>query len=117
MRVDQSDPGPTPARGRGLLPLQPPPHLGPEHQRPEEMVHDLCLQLQVSAGIRVSGLNNQKNIVRNNNPVFSHHHPQYHPLEKVDNQAILDCSNKVSSVDKDYFNPENDFSVKDKINP
>ena len=48
MRVDQSDPGPTPARGRGLLPLQPPPHLGPEHERPEEMVHDLCLQLQVS---------------------------------------------------------------------
>ena len=38
-------------------------------------------------------------------------------MEKVDNQAILDCSTKVSSVDKDYFNPENDFSVKDKINP
>ena len=56
-------------------------------------------------------------IVRNNNPLFSHHHPQYHPLQKVDKDAVLRCNNTVSSQDKDYLNPTNDVSVKEKINP
>ena len=73
----------------------------------------LDIEVDQSGSVRVF----IRNIVRKNNPVFSHHHPQYHPLEKVDNQAILDCSNRVSTRAKDYFNPENDFSVKDKINP
>ena len=58
-----------------------------------------------------------RNIFRNNNPVFSHHHPRYHPLQKVERDAVLRCDNTLSTVDKDYFDPNNDFSVKDKINP
>ena len=56
-------------------------------------------------------------MLRNNNPVLSHHHPQYHALEKVERDAVMTCDNTVSTVHKEYFDPSNDFSVKDKINP
>jgi len=51
---------------------------------------------------------------RDNDPVFSHHHPNYHPLTKVDNGAIIRCTNTKSKIDKEYLNPLNDFSVNDK---
>lgn len=53
-------------------------------------------------------------IFRDNDPVFSHHHPNYHPLTKVDNGAIIRCTNTKSKIDKEYLNPLNDFSVNDK---
>ena len=54
---------------------------------------------------------------KKNNPVWQHHHPQYHPLEKVDNSMILQCSNGISTVDKGYFHPKDDVSIRQKINP
>merc|ERR1711872_581598 len=54
---------------------------------------------------------------RKNNPVWDHHHPKYHPLEKVENEELMKCEQRVSTVDKGYFNPENDLSIKERINP
>ena len=54
---------------------------------------------------------------RMNNPVREHHLSQYHPLDKVKNSSIMDCTNRVSSVDKGYFHPKDDASIREKINP
>jgi len=54
---------------------------------------------------------------KKNNPVWQHHHPKYHRLEKVDNSMILQCSNVISTVDKGYFHPKDDVSIQQKINP
>ena len=52
-----------------------------------------------------------------NNPVWDHHHPKYHPLHKVANSMILECQNRISTVDKGYFHPRDDVSIREKINP
>ncbi|KAL3870586.1 hypothetical protein ACJMK2_038636 [Sinanodonta woodiana] len=41
-----------------------------------------------------------------NNPVIKHDHPQYTPLHKVKNSAILECSNFDDLSGKDFFNFE-----------
>jgi len=46
-----------------------------------------------------------------------HHHPRYHPLVKVEDSALMDCNNLRSTTDKWYFNPEEDVSIRPKINP
>jgi len=54
---------------------------------------------------------------RKNNPTKEHHHPQYHPLVKVEDSALMTCNNLRSTTDKWYFNPEEDVSIRQKINP
>merc|ERR1719167_776254 len=54
---------------------------------------------------------------RKNNPTKEHHHPLYHPLVKVEDSALMKCNNLRSTTDKWYFNPEEDVSIRPKINP
>jgi len=54
--------------------------------------------------------------MRRNNPVYKHHYPQYNPLRKVKNSKIMECEETVSSIKKEYFNPKDDCSIKEKEN-
>merc|ERR1712156_1095450 len=54
--------------------------------------------------------------MRRNNPVYEHHYPQYNPLRKVKNSKIMECEKIVSSIKKEYFNPKDDCSIKEKEN-
>ncbi|XP_078660968.1 L-proline trans-4-hydroxylase-like isoform X1 [Branchiostoma floridae x Branchiostoma belcheri] len=46
-----------------------------------------------------------------NNPVYKHHHPQYTPLSKLPNTAILECSTVTDITGKDFFSLDRDFSL------
>lgn len=47
-----------------------------------------------------------------NNPVYKHHHPQYTPLDKMPNSAIMKCSTDTDMAGKDFFKgPSGDFSL------
>lgn len=46
-----------------------------------------------------------------NDPVIVHHHPQYTPLHKVPNSAILDCTNFTDMTGKDFMDPKNDKTI------
>ena len=54
----------------------------------------------------ISAYNNKAN-----NPLRKHHFAQYHPLNKVQDSAIIKCSNKKSTIVKQYFNPQDDKSI------
>jgi len=54
---------------------------------------------------------------RSNSPEEEHHHPLYHPLDKVEDAALLACTTMESTVDKWYFDPEEDISIRPKIAP
>ena len=46
---------------------------------------------------------------KKNNPVYQHHHPFYHPLNMVENKAILGGSTQESSsVDKAFLDPNHE---------
>jgi len=47
---------------------------------------------------------------RSNDPIFQHHHPNYHPLNIVDNSEILKCERYDSTEEKRWANPERDTS-------
>ncbi|XP_035683652.1 ectoine dioxygenase-like [Branchiostoma floridae] len=47
-----------------------------------------------------------------NNPVYVHHHPQYTPLHKVPNDAILTCENFTDLSGKDFMDPAVDKTIK-----
>ncbi|CAH1271962.1 PHYHD1 [Branchiostoma lanceolatum] len=47
-----------------------------------------------------------------NNPVYVHHHPQYTPLHKVPNDAILKCENFTDMSGKEFVDPSMDKTVK-----
>ena len=50
---------------------------------------------------------------KKNNPKIKHHHPLYHPLKIIANEAILNCDSLVNSkTDKDFMDPKNDVSAK-----
>ncbi|CAH1241570.1 PHYH [Branchiostoma lanceolatum] len=46
-----------------------------------------------------------------NNPVYRHHHPQYTPLSKLPNSAIMECSTATDLTGKDFFSLDKDFSL------
>ena len=48
---------------------------------------------------------------KKNNPTKKHHHPQFHPLKMVPNQAIMDCNVIDSTEDKWFNNPTKDLSA------
>ena len=45
-----------------------------------------------------------------NNPTMVHHCPQYNPLHKVENSAIMQCGKVNSIVDKVFMDPAADKS-------
>lgn len=47
-----------------------------------------------------------------NNPYLPHHHPQYTPLHKVPNGAIIECSCVTDMSGKDFMKNTDDVSVK-----
>ena len=50
---------------------------------------------------------------KKNNPKIQHHHPLYHPLKIVENDAILKSDPLVNSkIDKDFMDPKSDVSAK-----
>ena len=50
---------------------------------------------------------------RKNEPAYKHHHPFYHPLNMVPDENILSCDPKMlSSINKDFMNPNRDQSAK-----
>ena len=50
---------------------------------------------------------------KKNNSKIKHHHPFYHPLKIIANEAILKCDPLVNSkADKDFLDPKNDVSAK-----
>ena len=50
---------------------------------------------------------------KRNNPLYKHHHSQYHPLEMVSNQAIIKCDPAArSTVEKWYMDPKTDVSAR-----
>ncbi|RUS92236.1 hypothetical protein EGW08_000089, partial [Elysia chlorotica] len=46
--------------------------------------------------------------LKSNNPVYEHHHPQYTPLEKVPNTAILECPDCDDLSEKQFNIPGED---------
>ena len=53
---------------------------------------------------------------KRNNPVYQHHHPFYHPLNIVPNEAILASeASVVSSINKSFLDPKTDQSAKKNI--
>ncbi|GFR75246.1 ectoine hydroxylase [Elysia marginata] len=51
---------------------------------------------------------------KSNNPVFKHHHPQYTPLNKVRDTAILECQNLDDLSGKMFNVPGEDKTVNAK---
>jgi len=49
-----------------------------------------------------------------NNPVIEHHHPQYTPLEKVPDSALLETGMKLTSDGSSYLNPDHDSTIEHK---
>jgi len=47
-----------------------------------------------------------------NNPVIEHHHPQYTPLSKVPDSALLEMGMKFSEEERSYLNPDDDKTIK-----
>ncbi|XP_069183397.1 L-proline trans-4-hydroxylase-like [Procambarus clarkii] len=52
---------------------------------------------------------------RANNPYKVHHHPQYTPLIKVEDSALLECENLEDLEGKWFMSPEEDRSVTRKL--
>nr|XP_053641649.1 uncharacterized protein LOC128695181 [Cherax quadricarinatus] len=52
---------------------------------------------------------------RSNNPYKQHHHPQYTPLKKVEDSALLQCEVVEDLDDKWFMKPEEDHSVTRKL--
>lgn len=50
-----------------------------------------------------------------NDPVYKHHHPNYTPLHKVPNSAILECTNFADFSGKDFMDPSQDKTVKAQL--
>jgi len=48
---------------------------------------------------------------KDNNPLYPHHHPQYTPMEKVPDSAILACENFDDLSGKEFNVPEEDKTV------
>ena len=46
-----------------------------------------------------------------NNPIMEHHHPQYTPLEKVPDSALLETGMKLTSDKSNYLNPDHDSTI------
>jgi len=49
---------------------------------------------------------------RINNPMKEHHHASYNPLVKVEDSALMECTTLKSTIEKTYFKPEEDMSIK-----
>lgn len=49
---------------------------------------------------------------KSNNPVKKHHHPGYHKLTKVPNNAIIECENYYEPEGKDFVDPSTDETVR-----
>ncbi|XP_052790490.1 L-proline trans-4-hydroxylase-like isoform X1 [Mya arenaria] len=49
---------------------------------------------------------------RSNNPVKKHHHPFYHKLDKVGNNALRECENYCEPEGKEFVDPATDETVK-----
>lgn len=47
-----------------------------------------------------------------NDPVYKHHHPNYTPLSKVPNSAILECTNFTDFTGKEFMDPTKDATVR-----
>lgn len=52
--------------------------------------------------------------LKSNNPVYEHHHPQYTPLHKVPDTAIMECQNFDDLSGKIFNVPEEDRTVNAK---
>lgn len=50
-----------------------------------------------------------------NDPVYKHHHPNYTPLHKVPNSAILECTNFNDFTGKEFMDPKGDKTVRAKM--
>ncbi|GAB1599221.1 uncharacterized protein LOC115217558 [Argonauta hians] len=50
--------------------------------------------------------------LRDNNPVYVHHHPQYSYLEKVPDSALKECENYTDMSGKKFLNPSIDKTVR-----
>uniref|UniRef100_A0A0L8HH92 Uncharacterized protein n=2 Tax=Octopus bimaculoides TaxID=37653 RepID=A0A0L8HH92_OCTBM len=50
--------------------------------------------------------------LRDNDPVYVHHHPQYSYLEKVPDTAVKDCQNYTDLTGKKFLNPAIDKTVR-----
>lgn len=50
--------------------------------------------------------------LRENNPVYQHHHPQYSYLHKVPDSAIKTCENYSDMSGKEFLDPSKDKTVK-----
>lgn len=50
-----------------------------------------------------------------NNPVYKHRHPNYTPLKKVPNSAIVECNNPTDLKGKDFVDPGQDKTVRTTI--
>merc|ERR1719400_1718847 len=49
---------------------------------------------------------------RINNPLKDHHHASYNPLVKVEDSALMECTTMKSTIEKTYFDPSEDLSIK-----
>lgn len=49
---------------------------------------------------------------KSNDPVIKHHHPCYTPLQKVDNNAIRECTNVTDMTGKDFMDPTKDKTIR-----
>lgn len=52
---------------------------------------------------------------RDNDPVIPHHHPNYTPLHKVPNSAVLECTNIKDWSGKDLMDPSMDKTVRSDL--
>ncbi|XP_064616482.1 L-proline trans-4-hydroxylase-like [Liolophura sinensis] len=51
--------------------------------------------------------------LKSNDPVYKHHHPNYTPMTKVPNSAIIECTNLGEDMSgKDFLDPSTDKTVK-----
>ena len=46
-----------------------------------------------------------------NNPIFEHHHPQYTPLEKVSDGALLEMGMKLTNDQNSFLDPDRDATI------
>lgn len=46
-----------------------------------------------------------------NDPIYKHHHPNYTPLDKVEDSAIMDCQNFTDMLGKEFLDPNNPEST------
>lgn len=50
--------------------------------------------------------------LRENNPVYKHHHPQYNCLQKIPDSEVKDCENYTDMSGKEFINGSQDKTVK-----